>query len=61
MDLGVRFAGAFVRTIADNDAFIGDDRRADDRVRRGAADSPARLLECATHPPDVGLGGFAVV
>jgi hypothetical protein len=53
VDLRVRFASAFVRAVPDDDAFVGDDRCADDRVRSGATDSAARLLERAAHPTQV--------
>jgi hypothetical protein len=51
MNFGVRSASAFVRAIAHDDAVIRDDRCANHRIRRGAADSAARLRECAAHPP----------
>src|SRR5262249_20350656 len=51
--LGVRFPGAFMRAIADDDAFVGDDAGADDRIGSRAAEAAARLLERAPHPAQV--------
>jgi hypothetical protein len=58
MDFCVRLARALVRTVADDNAFIGDDRRADDRIRSGAAETAARLLQRAAHEPRIRRRGF---
>ena len=52
---GVRLAGALVRAVADDDAFVGDDAGADERIRRRAAEPAARVLERPPHPPHVRL------
>ena len=49
----MRFAGAFVSTVTDDDAFISNDARADYRIRRGPAQATTRLLQCPPHPPAV--------
>ena len=53
MNFRVRLARALMRAVADDDAFIGDDGRADDGIRRGAAKTTARLFQRAAHPPPV--------
>ena len=53
--LRVRLARALVTPVADDDALGGDDARADSRIRRGAADAAARMLERPPHPPQVRL------
>jgi hypothetical protein len=55
----VRFAGAFVGTVTHDDSFIGDNAGADNGIRRGTAESPARLLERAAHPPGIRLRAFS--
>ena len=50
---GVRFAGALVRAVTDDDAVIGHDAGADDGVRRRAAEPTTSVLERPPHPPGV--------
>jgi hypothetical protein len=54
----VRFAGAFMCAVADDDPLVCDDAGADDRVRRRTPEPATRLLECAPHPPQVRLRAF---
>jgi hypothetical protein len=49
----MRLAGTLVCAVADNDTFIGDHARADNRIRCRAPESTPRLFERATHPPAV--------
>src|SRR5204863_6310269 len=58
VNLGVRVAGAFVGTVTHDDAFVGDDTRADDGIRRGTTEPPTRLLQGAAHPPRIRLRVF---
>ncbi len=51
--LGMGFAGAFMATVADDDAFRRDDTGADERVGGRPADGAARMLERPPHPPHV--------
>jgi hypothetical protein len=51
--LRVRFAGALVRAVTDNDPFIGNDARANYRIRRGPAQATTCVLQCPPHPPTV--------
>jgi hypothetical protein len=53
VNFSVRLAGAFVRAIADNDALVGHDACPDDRIRRGPAQTAARLFERTPHPVSV--------
>jgi hypothetical protein len=51
--LGVRFTGALVRTLTEYDPVVRDDARANDGIRRRAAEAAARVLERPPHPPFV--------
>jgi hypothetical protein len=50
MDFGVRFAGALVSALTDDNALVGDDARADDRIRRGPAKPPLGERQRPPHP-----------
>jgi len=49
----MRFAGALVRAVTYDDPFIGNDARANDRIRRRPAQAPTCVLQCPPHPPAV--------
>jgi hypothetical protein len=50
VDLRVRLTRALVRALPDHHALVGDDARADDRIRRRPAEAAARVLDCPPHP-----------
>ena len=61
MDLGVGVARPLMRALPDDHAFVRDDTRADDGIRRRTSQTPARLLQRPAHPTDVRLRACGVL